>query len=266
MHPWIANEAASPTHFRYEHARWLFGSLAFYFVAKRVVAAPLSGLSATYRGLDPFGRQQWVSRVISLLHACVALVVSWRAVAGLDCYRCAESVVHLSTDAIDFAMAHSGGYLFHDLVDILLASRWYGKLDGGPLVFAHHACGVLGYALAMAYKKAGYVWVVYILTEVTTPFLNGVFFFEKMGRQNLRTACGVLLLLSYAPTRILLSPLTLQSILDHWVHYRSLPELYFGWLMSMLALATTFNYFWFYKILVGCLKGLGLMKSKAKRR
>ena len=47
MHPWIANETASPVHFDHDHARWLFGSLAFYFVAKRLIAAPLSGLSAT---------------------------------------------------------------------------------------------------------------------------------------------------------------------------------------------------------------------------
>ena len=109
---------------------------------------------------------------------------------------------------------------------------------------------------------------VYILTEVSTPFLNNVFFCEKMGLKGMRTLSGLLLLVSYVPSRIALSPITACAIWVWWGDFAKQPAVLLGYLLGMLLLATVMNYFWWYKILVGCLKGLGVLRassSKAKK-
>jgi len=56
-HPWITTPAAAPTHLQPWHGYYLVASMCFYAIFKRAVAAPLSGYSATYRGLTPFAKR-----------------------------------------------------------------------------------------------------------------------------------------------------------------------------------------------------------------
>ena len=105
-----------------------------------------------------------------------------------------------------------------------------------------------------------------MLTEASTPFLNNVFFCEKLGWQRCRTANGAALFLSYIPSRILLSPVTAAAIYTWWPDFAKQPRALLAYLLGMLGLATVMNYYWWYKIGVGCLKGLGVLPSSSKAK
>lgn len=121
----------------------------------------------------------------------------------------------------------------------------------------------MSYVHVFSYGKMMTIYVAWILTEASTPFLNGVWFFGKMERKGLRAASGALLWLVYLPTRILYSPLTAYAIVQNWPTFAMMPPGLTGCLLVMLVFATIMNYFWFYKISLGLLKALGKLSKEA---
>ena len=132
------------------------------------------------KALTPFERAQWHSRVISFVHAVVALVLTGWALSLAPCWWCAESIVDLHSVPIELSLANICGYMAYDFVDILLTYRECGKMDGGPMIFAHHLLGVLSYFITWAYARCGFIYAVAIMCEISTPFLNGIFFAQKL--------------------------------------------------------------------------------------
>jgi len=124
---------------------------------------------------------------------------------------------------------------------------------------------VLGYVASWAYGCTGFLWVVSISMEVTTIFLNFVFFAEKCGYPNLRTAMGAVMFLLYIPLRICFSPMVLYALYAFWGEFAKLPALFVAWMVVMTVLGTAMNYFWFYKISLGIAKALGLGAAKTKK-
>ena len=115
-----------------------------------------------------------------------------------------------------------------------------------------------------AYGCTGFLWVVSIGMEITTIFLNFVFFAEKTGYPNLRTAMGAVMFLLYIPLRICFSPMIVYALYSFWGEFSRLPALFVAWMVTMTVLGTAMNYFWFYKIGVGA--GRGVNRALNARR
>jgi hypothetical protein len=110
-------------------------------------------------------------------------------------------MVESFTWASQFAVANTCAYLVYDLVDLMVNFATHGEHDGGPLVYMHHIFGILSYVNFYAYGKFGLIVVAWILTELSTPFLNMIWFFGKLDMHTARTAAGCLLWAAYIPTR-----------------------------------------------------------------
>lgn len=238
------------------------GFLVAYNLLGRAYAALSAKYSTTYKELSPFDKTGWTGRLVSLTHAPIAVALAWRCLRDYECWTCAATLIHAHDSKGVFALAHTGGYLLHDFVDLLINGRKHKKYDGGPLVFLHHVAAICSYMIVASYRKCTLLYVIWILCELSTPFLNGIWFFSKMKLKPQRTACGLMLFLSYVPTRIYASPATAAALYAARDDVRELPAFLVGFLLAMLAFATVMNYFWFYKISLGIMKALGLGAKK----
>lgn len=157
---WVANEAAAPIHLERYHLAAFFGFAAAYGVIGKAVAEPLSTPFQAFEALPPFEKAQWLSRVVSQVHVFVALCLATHALVAVDCFWCVESVVYLRSRPIELALANTGGFLFYDLLDMLKNRATHGRLDGGPLILAHHVFGFVGYFLSWSYARCGFIYCV----------------------------------------------------------------------------------------------------------
>ena len=241
------------------------GFLVAYNLLGRAYAALSAKYSTTYKELSPFDKTGWTGRLVSLTHAPIAVALAWRCLRDYECWTCAATLIHAHDSKGVFALAHTGGYLLHDFVDLLINGRKHKKYDGGPLVFLHHVAAICSYCIVASYRKCTLLYVIWILCELSTPFLNGIWFFSKMKLKPQRTVCGLMLFLSYVPTRIGASPATAAALYAARDDVKELPAFLVGFLLAMLGFATVMNYFWFYKISLGIAKALGLGAAKTKK-
>ena len=231
--------------------------LVLYNLLGRGYEALSARYSHTYKGLGAFDKAGWVGRLVSLTHAPIAVVFAYDALRPYECWTCADTFMHAHDAKGVFALAHTGGYLLHDFVDLLINGRKHGRFDGGPLIFLHHIAAVCSYTIVASYPKCTLLYVLWILCELSTPFLNGIWFFSKMKMKQWRTVCGLLLFLSYIPTRLYASPATAAALYAAREDVRALPNFLAAFLLAMLTFATVMNYFWFFKIALGVRKALG---------
>ena len=212
------------------------GFLVAYNLLGRAYAALSAKYSTTYKELSPFDKTGWTGRLVSLTHAPIAVALAWRCLRDYECWTCAATLIHAHDSKGVFALAHTGGYLLHDFVDLLINGRKHKKYDGGPLVFLHHVAAICSYCIVASYRKCTLLYVIWILCELSTPFLNGIWFFSKMKLKPQRTVCGLMLFLSYVPTRIYASPATAAACRAR--RREGTAAFLVGFLLAMLGFAT----------------------------
>lgn len=257
--PHVSNEFADPLGMNLDQGRAVCGFLACYVGLRHLVLPAVSGrLSKCYReDLSAWEKAQWLSRWISLIHcfpACWLASVAILAEPGE--YWTDATLIDSNSWLSQRAVANTMAYMIHDVVDLLANYLTHGKSDGGALVWCHHIFGIGCYLHFYSYGKFAVIVCAWILTELSTPFLNMIWFYEKLKMPNARTYSGVLLWVAYLPTRMLLSPLTGVALYDFWPSFQRLPTLCYGQFITMLSFATVMNYFWFYKITKGLIKAL----------
>ncbi|KAJ1452968.1 TLC domain-containing protein [Pelagophyceae sp. CCMP2097] len=167
----------------------------------------------------------------------------------------ASALIHADTWLLALCLCHTAGFLLYDLADMVRARQRLGRSDGGPLVLLHHLFGILGVLIGVGHHNCAALYALFVFTEVSTPFLNNVFFAEMRGDAFLRTVNGVLLFLTYAP-RVILPPAVASAVYKLWPEFRKVALAMRLYVLAMLAFATVMNYYWWYKIGRGCWKGL----------
>lgn len=129
------------------------------------------------------------------------------------------------------------------------------------MMFLHHIFGCMGYIHSLVYGKTMWVYVVWIVSEASTPFLNQMWYAEKQKNSTLRTVSGIFLFFSYIPCRLALSPATAYAIYSSWDDLKKTPLTCYAWLCFVLVFATIMNYYWFYKIAKGCFKAVRKLRN-----
>ena len=99
---------------------------------------------------------------------------------------------------------------------------------------------------------------------MSTPFLNLIWFGGLLKMQKMRTVSGIMLWLSYIPSRIFASPATAYLLWVNRAELENMPGFLTGYLYFILAFATIMNYYWFYKITQGMVKALKKLQKGAK--
>ena len=249
--------------------RWyaLAAFTGLYFALHCVLTPALTSRSSTYMSLPTgFEKGCWSARVTGNIHVVLCTAAGLYSLWTLPApFLSAEGLVLAHTWELEHTMLHTSGYLLWDLCDKLrmMARHPGASFDGGPLIAVHHLMGVFGYHLSIGYGRGSTLFVLYILTELTTPCVANLYFCEKAGDQRQRTLTGVALLGSFVPVRLALSPFCFYVLWRFWDEaFADMAVPYRRWMIGSLGAATALNYYWFSRILIGSLRALGVLKKK----
>ncbi|KNC50421.1 transmembrane protein 56 [Thecamonas trahens ATCC 50062] len=231
---------------------------------------PWAGLSPRYATLSKLDKIEWHSRVVSNINAAVCVIgagyglawMMWESVADVPggWYRISPPLL---------VMTYGGlcGYLIHDLHLILTTPSLYSLG-----MMAHHVIGICGSAYAWWSGLAGGACVFFLLTEATTPLINARWFLTKTGARNssLYTLNGVAIFVAWTFLRasmVVIAPIVFYRDWHHFGHDYPTNIIIIGTTVAVGSL----NLYWYYLIVRGLLKLLGLRGSasstaSAKRR
>eukprot|EP00322_Chrysochromulina_rotalis_P011874 CAMPEP_0115871288 /NCGR_PEP_ID=MMETSP0287-20121206/22785_1 /TAXON_ID=412157 /ORGANISM="Chrysochromulina rotalis, Strain UIO044" /LENGTH=231 /DNA_ID=CAMNT_0003326077 /DNA_START=40 /DNA_END=735 /DNA_ORIENTATION=+ len=215
-----------------------------------------------------FERDCWNSRVTANIHVLLCVVASLCAIYNVPTpFLSVETLVLARTWELEYTMLHTAGYLAWDLCDKFRMMRHPGgTFDGGPLIFVHHAMGVVGYYLCIGYGRGATLFVLFIMTELTTPLVANLYFYEKAGDQRKRVLSGVALLVAFVPVRLCLSVFCVWVLWHHYdAGFADMAPPYLAFMVGALGTATTLNYYWWSRILLGSLRAVGLLQKQKAR-
>lgn len=256
----------------------LMVAFAAYEVGRFTLCPLISRLlfPKTYPALDLVHTRMWLSRIVSNLHVAASMTLAiasllaelpqWQGCNG-NGWDCGSYVVATSRTSFIAAVAllNTSGYFLSDTLD-LARTRWgLGDIsDSGVLIFGHHIFGTGACMLMLAYDRGALIGMVWLLTELSTPFANALWFFTKSNQKQARRVSGICLLVGFLMVRIPISPLTAYYMLvkHRDLYEEHLPAPLWWYQIFSLVFATFMNYFWFYRIVLGTLKSLGLTKKK----
>lgn len=139
------------------------------------------------------------NRVVSLLHALVALLV---CPVALNWHHPLSGFGQKTTDYQRFAMNLSLGYFTYDMLCCL-----YISLDVADL--AHHLCTMLGLAVGVCNGVSGAeLTFCLLLMEVSNPFLHGRFLMKELGwkETSLSSMNDIAFAVSFFICRLLVGP------------------------------------------------------------
>jgi hypothetical protein len=158
------------------------------------------------------------------------------------------------------------GYLLSDLLlSLIHSSSW----PGWQANVLHHVTGIFCWYLMNEGGFGHSIAMCATLTEITTPFVNQRFFFDKANMKDgsLYVANGLLMTLLWFLFRV---------VLFGWLGFRlfqmreslfALPNLHMFAAIFSYAVGYTLQLFWFQKIMKGALKVLaGGNKSKENKK
>ncbi|KAL0489646.1 5 TM domain-containing transmembrane protein [Acrasis kona] len=196
----------------------------------------------------------WDSRIVSNVHA---IFVSVMAIYTLFFEEKTFSLTS-STRVTNATMMISAGYFLYDIIIVLM----YFRNDLGMI--AHHLLGFGGWILVCSYDLGVYIGMIFLLTEISTPFVNGRHFLSTM---NMRTSMlykvnGILMWAVFGAVRM---PIVfiLPIINYYWLdQYLNAPKIMFTFCNTLYLVISCLNVFWFYKITTGILKVLSGEEEK----
>jgi len=187
----MASAAAGPPQ-SVQLALLAFSAVSYHCL--RRVAKRWCARDETFQKLNQFDQQRWLSRLVSQVHCVAAVPMSVVAVRGVSAggLWTASALIHADTWLLALCLCHTAGFLLYDLADMVRARQRLGRSDGGPLVLLHHLFGILGVLIGVGHHNCAALYALFVFTEVSTPFLNNVFFAEMRGRgpRRRRTVCG----------------------------------------------------------------------------
>jgi len=164
-----------------------------------------------------------------------------------------------STEISDIATAFMLGYVLYDLVIVLK----YWPKDYGMI--AHHFVCISQHGIVLAYDLVA-LELGYIITELSTPFVNNRFFLDKCNSRGLLYKVnGILIWLAFLLVRLPMIPFVpvihyLNA--EQFSRFIPLPILVFQY--SLYVVISVLNTYWFYRISLGMIKAIKGTSSTPK--
>ena len=194
------------------------------------------------------------TRKFSMVHLGVCIPLASLALYQAPCEWCVDVLFDRQHYLYEMTLMNTSGYFIVDLY--LLCRNWfrYGKIDGGALMFVHHLSAFVTYYSVYRAGKGQHVCALFLLNEVSTVFLNGIYFYANKPR--LRVACGAGLLVTFFVFRILMFARFNYIMVRDWQTVVALPHYLMVNLVSVALLFSIMNLFWFRQICAGFAKAL----------
>ncbi|PAA94367.1 hypothetical protein BOX15_Mlig001631g2 [Macrostomum lignano] len=215
--------------------------------------------SSGYGSLTREQRLEWDARVGSSVHAVFCCLVC------LVCWLCQP--VSLFNDPknlggswwfLTAAMVVMAGYMLADCVGMLAYMTWK---EMGPYLL-HHCVAMICFLYCTHYGMLQYFVLFRLISEVSTPFVNLMWFFRISGYRNrapmLNSVNSLVLAVSFAAGRIVLVPfywikvVTFLTGSGKFFIFR-FPITFALWTLFS-GLLDVLNIIWFQRILIGGLK------------
>eukprot|EP01080_Neovahlkampfia_damariscottae_P007995 gene7995-12460_t len=212
----------------------------------------------TYNALSFRKKLDWDCRINSTINAIVG--VYYMVYTYLYLPEAFDDFFNFWNPVFTYSLSFTCGYFIQDIVIVIY------EFDVPMLI--HHAMGVTGLFLSTSTGLAGPVLIVYLGTEITTPFLNARWFLSELGYKEttlylLNGLTGTVLWLIF---RIGVIPYFYYKLYFLWDHF--LEHTPMAMVVICLLYATILNLlnsFWFYKIMSGLMKILKGDKKKEKK-
>jgi hypothetical protein len=239
----------------YSVLSWFLFFHVLFFIS--LAASPY--IFSSYIALDPASKAYWADSMVSTIHAIVIVALACRAWIACDVWNTVN--LHVSTPESLLANSVFIGYLGADLFLVLI---YNSKWPGWQATTLHHASGVLFYFVTSIHSFAHPLGICTMLTEITTPFVNQRFFFDKGGMKSspLYLINGILMTVLWFVFRILLFCWIGWRIWIMRVAVFALPTFHSLVLFYSYGVGFLLQIFWFRKIMKGVIKALKKDKGK----
>ncbi|KAK9832671.1 hypothetical protein WJX84_005708 [Apatococcus fuscideae] len=213
----------------------------------------------TYRHFKDKDRLDWNSRYGSTLHALLIVLYAANVLFLTSTFEdFSESkavhgpIVLRVTNGSQKALGISLGYF---VVDITIMTFHYPELGGWEMMLHHWAAFLSVIAAAVSHQAHQYTLLL-LFTELTTPFINARWIFDKLGWRNSRAyfVNGIVLFISWTIGRELLFLWFFRLM---WRHRSEMALCNFPIRILVLGvppLLFALNTFWFSKICRGVFK------------
>jgi len=239
---------------------WIVFLWALAFLALHAAFRALSACCfSTYRRLSLADRAYWAGSLVSTTHAIIVVVASVQGLAGEPGMWALRADLYAESEQTLWGGPLFMGYIIADLAVCTV----YGI--GGMANTIHHTIAI---GLFWQILEGGYGhWHVIAawLLEASTPFVNFRWMLSKAGMDSgpAYMINGSLMALLWLLLRIIFCGWGLVSPASYQLLELSAPRaisMYVGFFGGYLL-----QWFWGYKILLGLLKVMGIVKGKKKR-
>ena len=149
---------------------FMIGFVSFYGLLNRISHFLLSK-TQMYSKLTKTNQVDFNSRVVSTIHAVLSMV--WSSLLLLHPhFQVPKHHVTTINKDIYLCIIHSFSYLLYDIIDVTIHFKYLAEVG----TYLHHCGFILLTLVSLHYQVGPFFLVIYLVTEVTTPFVNIRFF------------------------------------------------------------------------------------------
>jgi len=212
-------------------------------------------VTKTYGLLSEEEKAEWVSRIVSNVHAIFASLGAFRWI--LNDWQTIQTDFDFAfggSEIRHFYMMCTAGYLFYDLMLCLKYLRSFGEIT----TLIHHIVILIAYSLGLHYHFGTFYMGFFLINEVSTPFLNIRWFLFKMGLTDTKYYewNGYQLAISFFIFRVVLNLIAVEHMTRGFYRFyavlisrEGLPTAVLFFLPVLAWVHVSINLYWFWLII-----------------
>lgn len=160
-------------------AAWAASWLVFSFVLSPLVLRSLPKIGEKYKSLSREKCWDWNIRMGSIVSAFLATLLA----ANNILTHLSENVIYQTSSEGSFPLEFMMGFFVADLIVIFKNREYYGRKSVIEYT-GHHIVSLIGFYLALNYQALLWYANYRLLSEFSTPLINGRFFLQEMGMRD----------------------------------------------------------------------------------
>jgi len=220
-----------------------------------------SFVGKVYSSLNIKKQREWDTRVVASIHAILITFLSFQIVMDEKMHD-RHNKLFLDHHNPRMVMSIASGYFLWDALvsGYFLKDLGYGGLIHGVCCFVVYFCGLTPFA--------NYHGMIFLLEEMSTPFLHMHWFLEKAGRSGkpLHMLNGMILLLTFFFGRVIIGPFySVDFFYEVFKNWNKIPLLFRVIYLVSNSTLNMLNVYWFILLARGFARRFGDITFKVKK-